>query len=54
MLTESTTMYEEGCKQLATAFMNHIHDLDSDYKLGDMNDEYFIGSASTDYASFAD
>lgn len=50
-----TSLYEQGCIALATAFMHHIHDdLDADYKLGDMNDEYFIWSADTDYASFAD
>ena len=50
-----TSIYEQGCIALATAFMKKIHDdLDEDYKLGDMNDEYFIWSADTDYASFAD
>lgn len=53
-LQESMASYEEGCNALATAFMHHIHsDLDADYKLGDMNDEYFIWS-DTDYASFSD
>lgn len=47
--------YEQGCIALAKSFMHHIHDdLDNDYTIGDLNDEYFIGSESTDYASFAD
>ena len=54
-LQESLDSYEEGCVQLATAFMHHIHDdLEEDYRLGDLNDEYFIGSDNTDYANFAD